>query len=219
MADINLESKTPVAIGATDAAIVRRGSGTYSAELVTLGDAAAKNTGTTAGTVAAGDHTHSAATTGAAGFMSASDKSKLDGIAAGAQVNVATDLSYTAATRLLASSTGTDVTLPLVGTDAGLMSAADKTKLDGIATGATANSSDATLLNRANHTGTQLASTISDFSEAVDDRVSALLVAGANVTLTYNDGANTLTIAATSGGTGAFDYGKSLVMGRRQFLS
>jgi hypothetical protein len=73
------------------------------------------------------------------GLMSAADKTKLDGIAAGAQVNVPTDLTYTAATRLLASSTGTDVTLPLVGADAGLMSAADKTKLDGIAAGAQVN--------------------------------------------------------------------------------
>jgi hypothetical protein len=45
---------------------------------------------------------------------------------------------------------------------AGLESAADKTKLDGIATGATANSSDATLLARANHTGTQAATTITE---------------------------------------------------------
>lgn len=37
---------------------------------------------------------------------------------------------------------------------------ANKTKLDGIATGATANQSDAYLLNRANHTGTQAQSTI-----------------------------------------------------------
>ncbi len=79
---------------------------------------------------------------------------------------------------------------------------AQETKLAGIATGATANSSDATLLNRANHTGTQTASTISDFSEAVDDRVGSLLVAGSNVTLTYNDAANTLTIASTGGGGG-----------------
>lgn len=43
---------------------------------------------------------------------------------------------------------------------AGFMAAADKTKLNGIATGATANSTDATLLARANHTGTQAASTI-----------------------------------------------------------
>lgn len=84
----------------------------------------------------------------------------------------------------------------------GFMTGADKTKLNGIATGATANSSDATLLSRANHTGTQTASTISDFSEAVDDRVGALLVAGTNVTLTYNDGANSLTIDATGGGGG-----------------
>ena len=41
-----------------------------------------------------------------------------------------------------------------------------KAKLDGIASGATANSSDATLLNRANHTGTQAASTISDSTAA-----------------------------------------------------
>ncbi len=36
---------------------------------------------------------------------------------------------------------------------------------------------------------------VSDFSEAVDDRVGSLLVAGNNVALTYNDGANTLTVA------------------------
>lgn len=43
---------------------------------------------------------------------------------------------------------------------------------------------------------------ISDFAEAVDDRVAALLVAGSNITLTYNDPANTLTIAATGGSAG-----------------
>jgi len=48
----------------------------------------------------------------------------------------------------------------------GFMSGSDKTKLNGIASGATANSSDATLLTRANHTGTQLSSTISDFNTA-----------------------------------------------------
>lgn len=40
--------------------------------------------GTTAGTVAEGDHTHSDATTSEAGFMSAADKTKLDGIATAA---------------------------------------------------------------------------------------------------------------------------------------
>ena len=50
---------------------------------------------------------------------------------------------------------------------AGSMSAADKTKLDGIATSATANDTDANLKNRANHTGTQVAATISDFAVAI----------------------------------------------------
>jgi hypothetical protein len=78
-----------------------------------------------------------AATTALAGVMTSADKTKLDGIAAGAQVNVATNLSYTASSRVLASSTGTNVTLPQVTTSAdGLMIAADKTKLDGIAAGA-----------------------------------------------------------------------------------
>jgi hypothetical protein len=49
---------------------------------------------------------------------------------------------------------------------------------------------------------THTAANITDFSEAVDDRVSALLVAGANVTLTYNDVANTLTVASSGGGGG-----------------
>ncbi len=45
----------------------------------------------------------------------------------------ATDLTYTAATRTLNSSTGADVVLPVATTtDAGLQSAADKTKLDSI---------------------------------------------------------------------------------------
>lgn len=42
----------------------------------------------------------------------------------------------------------------------------EKTKLAGVATGATANSADAFLLARGNHSGTQLASTISDFNAA-----------------------------------------------------
>lgn len=43
-----------------------------------------------------------------------------------------------------------------------VFTAADDTKLAGIATGATANSADATLLARANHTGTQSADTLTD---------------------------------------------------------
>jgi hypothetical protein len=80
--------------------------------------------------------------------------------------------------------------------------ATDKTKLAGIATGATANSSDATLLNRANHTGTQLTTTISNFDEAVEDKIGTKIVAGTNVTVNYNDTTGDTTISATGGGGG-----------------
>ncbi|MFO1351907.1 MAG: hypothetical protein U1F68_15035 [Gammaproteobacteria bacterium] len=60
---------------------------------------------------------------------------------------------------------------------------------------------------------THTASNVTDFSEAVDDRVAALLVAGANITLTYNDPANTLTIAASSGGVTDGDKGDITVSG------
>ena len=59
------------------------------------------------------------------------------------------------------------------GTTNKIFTATERTKLSGIATGATANSADATLLARANHTGTQTASTISDFDTAVDARIDA----------------------------------------------
>jgi hypothetical protein len=75
----------------------------------------------------------------------------------------ATNLAYTASPTngIVTSDTGTDATIPAgSATNASLLLPADKTKLDGVATGATANSSDATLLNRANHTGTQSAGTI-----------------------------------------------------------
>lgn len=58
---------------------------------------------------------------------------------------------------------------------------AERTKLTGIATGATANAADATLLARANHTGTQVAATISDFATASDLRVVAGITGKANI--------------------------------------
>ena len=41
--------------------------------------------------------------------------------------------------------------------------------------------------------------------ERVDDRVSSLLVAGSNITLTYNDSLNTMTIASATTASGGYD--------------
>ena len=49
---------------------------------------------------------------------------------------------------------------------------ADATKLSGIASGATANDTDANLKDRGNHTGTQTSSTISDFQAEVESIIS-----------------------------------------------
>ena len=70
---------------------------------------------------------------------------------------------------------------------------ADATKLAGIASDATANSADATLLARANHTGTQLASTISDFATTVTNNTA---VAANTAKVSYTDSAKVAGIEA-----------------------
>lgn len=49
------------------------------------------------------------------------------------------------------------------------------------------------------NTGAVSSGEIAGLSEAIDDRVAALLVAGSGVTITYNDPGNTLTISQLSG--------------------
>jgi hypothetical protein len=56
---------------------------------------------------------------------------------------------------------------------AGSMSAADKSKLDGVAAGATANSTDAQLRDRSTHTGSQAISTITNLQTTLDAKVDA----------------------------------------------
>jgi hypothetical protein len=48
-------------------------------------------------------------------------------------------------------------------------------------------------------TGSGIGGSTGSLSETIDDRVAALLQAGSNITLTYNDAGNTLTIAAADG--------------------
>ena len=60
--------------------------------------------------------------------------------------------------------------------------------------------------NFANTVTTALAGKVdsSSLNESIDDRVAALLVAGTNITLTYNDASGTLTIASTGSGGNSF---------------
>ena len=78
------------------------------------------------------------ATTLSDGSMSAADKAKLDGIEAGAQVNVNQNLSYTSSstTGTINITNGNNATIPAASdTVAGLMTVADKTKLDSLSGG------------------------------------------------------------------------------------
>ena len=73
-----------------------------------------------------------------AGVMTAGDKAVLNALAAGAGSPGTTNLSFsrTGTTLTVASDTGTDATLPSASTSlAGVMTAADKTKLDGLSPG------------------------------------------------------------------------------------
>jgi len=102
--------------------------------------------------------------------------------------------------------TSTDVATTMA---AGLMAAADKTKLDGIATGATANDTDVNLKARANHTGTQAISTVTGLQTALDAKVETSLL-GANSGVATLDGTGKLTPSQAPAGMGTGDMTKSV---------
>jgi hypothetical protein len=60
---------------------------------------------------------------------------------------------------------------------------------------------------KANTSHTHVAADVTDFSEAVDDRVGSLLVAGNNISLSYDDGSNSLTVSANISGTSSLLQG------------
>jgi hypothetical protein len=111
---------------------------------------------------------------------------------------------------------------------AGFMTGADKTKLDGVATGATnythptgdgnhhvpatGTGNNGKVLKAGSTAGSEAwgsvdASEITNWAENVDDRVATFLAAGTGVTLTYDDALNKLTIAASGGGGMAISIG------------
>ena len=100
-------------------------------------------------TAAQGTKADSAQQPPSEGAFANGDKTKLDGIAAGAQVNVATNLGQSTATDELTitSSTGNNITVAeATSSIAGLMSTTHHDKLDGIESGATADQSNAEIV-------------------------------------------------------------------------
>lgn len=61
-------------------------------------------------------------------------------------------------------------------------------------------------------TAAQAAAITTNLNETIDDRVAALLVAGSNVSISYNDVANTLTITASGGGGGGGSIDDALAL-------
>jgi hypothetical protein len=123
----------------------------------------------------------------------------------------ATDItiSQTPSNVTVNSSNGLDGTITLAnGTNAGVSinnyTTAEQAKLSGIATGATANSSDATLLNRANHTGTQDVSTITGLGALATQPVASVVNGGTGATahtgLVIGNGTSAMTSTTTSAG-------------------
>ena len=164
-------------------------------------------------------HTHSAVTTSTNGFMSNTDKTKLDGIAVGAEVNQnafsnitvgSTTIQADSETDTLTFTAGTGITLtPNATTDsvaiavtqdghihtaattgsAGFMSAADKAKLDAIAAGAEVNQNAFTTI---------VAGGVSAAADSESDTFT--INAGSGITVTGDATNDACTIAITANG-------------------
>lgn len=90
------------------------------------------------------------------------------------------------------------------GVGGGGLSPDDRAKLDSVAIGATANSTDASLRNRANHTGLQAIATVDGLTQVLADKQPTLV--SAQTIKTINDqsilGSGNLTIMGAGGGGG-----------------
>lgn len=115
------QTKTLLAYTASDLSLAAIATSGSAADLTAGILPAARFDDTSHGARAGGTLHANVVAAGAAGFMTGADKTKLDGIEAGAEVNVGTNIVYNNSTRALTSSTGTDTILPLVTTaEAGL---------------------------------------------------------------------------------------------------
>lgn len=110
-----------------------------------------------------------AATPSLAGVMSAADKTKLDGLTSGGGGSGSTNLTFsrTSTTLTILSDTGTDAILPAANVDsAGILTAADKTKLDALGPANLTFSRTATTLTVLSDTGTDAVLPAATSSEA-----------------------------------------------------
>ncbi len=154
MATIDQLPLLPGALLPTDLTLVRRGGRTYRAPVPVPGESSIggiPGLQSALNSKAAAVHGHDDATAAVAGFMSAADKGKLDGVAAGATAN-ATDAQLRArgshtGEQAISTVTGLQAALDAraaaghshgaaTAAAAGFMSAADKAKLDGLQIGA-----------------------------------------------------------------------------------
>lgn len=143
--------------------------GSASIDLPGVNTAGTQNTIGQAGTVAAltGLDTDDLAEGSTNLFFTSAEQTKLANIDTGAQVNAVDSVNSQTGPVVLDADDISDAA-----TTNKFTTASDITKLANIATGATANDTDANLKNRSNHTGTQLASTISNFNTSVTNNAT-----------------------------------------------
>jgi hypothetical protein len=199
------------ALAGTSGFLKKTAANTWSLDTSTYLTSAVTSVTGTAPIVSSGGNTPaisiSAATTVAAGSMSAADKTKLDGIAAGATANTGTVTGVTG-TAPIVSSGGTAPAISISAATtvaAGSMSAADKTKLDGIATGATANTGTVTSVGG---TGTVNGITLTGTVTAAGSITLGGTLSGVSLTtqvtgtLPIANGGTNSTATPTNGGVG-----------------
>jgi outer membrane protein assembly factor BamE (lipoprotein component of BamABCDE complex) len=140
---------------------------------------------------AAATHTHPTATSTSAGFMSSSDKVKLDGIQAGAEVNQNAFSNVKVGTTTIAATTKTDTVELVAGSNVTLTpDATNKTITIAASGGSSVNSYGVVQVGSTNVAATAPGDTLR-------------LAAGSNVTLTPNTSTKQVTIAVSPQGHGS----------------
>lgn len=144
-----------------------------------------------------GGASHAVATSSTAGFLSPTDKSKLNGIQAGAQVNTVQSVAGRTGAITLTADDITD------GTSSKAFSTAEKTKLAGIEAGASADQTGAEIVAAINSelggTGWQQAGSSSS-DQQVQNAIGSILVDSTSVAFTYAASPASITAAVKNNG-------------------